>query len=121
MICLLKSLESWFNKEINIVTFTLSQKEKILYALVFNWYRHKVALKHGIKNFKPVILFRRKTIEESRATMTSFLRLSKINIDDFNFLSTDIPNKIQDANLGQSNNFGHTRTSQILKNLKTQV
>ena len=114
-----KFREAGLTKEINIVTFTLSQKEKILYALVFNWYRHKVALKHSIKNFKPVILFRRKTIEESRSDYEEFLRIVKnLTIDDFNFLSTDIPNKIQDANLGQSNNFGHTRTSQILEELE---
>ena len=114
-----KFREAGLTKEINIVTFTLSQKEKILYALVFNWYRHKVALKHGIKNFKPVILFRRKTIEESRSDYDEFLKIVKnLTIDDFNFLSTDIPNKIQDANLGQSNNFGHTRTSQILEELE---
>ena len=48
-----------------------------------------------------------------------FLKIVKnLTIDDFNFLSTDIPNKIQDANLGQSNNFGHTRTSQILEELE---
>jgi len=111
--------EAGLTKEINIVTFTLSQKEKILYALVFNWYRHKVALKHGIKNFKPVILFRRKTIDESKNDYEEFLKIVKtLTVDDFNFLSTDIPNKIQDANLGQSNNFGHTRTSQILEELE---
>ncbi len=114
-----KFREAGLTKEINIVTFTLSQKEKILYALVFNWYRHKVALKHGIKNFKPVILFRRKTIEESRDDYEEFLRIVKnLSVDDFNFLSTEIPNKIQDANLGQSNNFGHTRTSKILEELE---
>jgi len=114
-----KFREAGLTKEINIVTFTLSQKEKILYALVFNWYRHRVALKHGIKNFKPVILFRRKTIEESRNDYDDFLKIVKnLSVDDFNFLSTDIPNKIQDANLGQSNNFGHTRTSQILEELE---
>ena len=114
-----KFRESGLTKEINVVTFTLSQKEKILYALVFNWYRHKVALKHGIKNFKPVILFRRKTIEESRNDYDEFLKIVKnLTNDDFNFLSIDIPNKIQDANLGQSNNFGHTRTSQILEELE---
>ena len=114
-----KFREAGLTKEIKIVTFTLSQKEKILYALVFNWYRHKVALKHGIKNFKPVILFRRKTIEESRSDYDEFLKIVKnLTIDDFNFLSTDIPNKIEDENLGQSNNFGHTRASQILEELE---
>ncbi len=44
--------------------------------------------------------------------------MKNLIIDDFNFLSTDIPNKIQDENLGQSNNFGHTRTSQILEELE---
>ena len=43
--------------------------------------------------------------------------MKNLTIDDFNFLSTDIPNKIQDANLGQSN-FGQTRASQILEELE---
>ena len=39
---------------------SLDKKERVLQALLFQWYRHKIALKNDIANFKPVILFRSK-------------------------------------------------------------
>ena len=57
-------LNAGYTKEINLVSTSLDKKEKILLALLFNWYRHQIALQNGIANFKPVILFRSKFIEE---------------------------------------------------------
>ena len=59
-------LAAGYTKEINLISSTLDKKERILQALLFQWYRHKVALKNHIANCKPVILFRSKTIEESK-------------------------------------------------------
>ena len=53
-----KFMTAKLTKEINLVTLSLDRKQKIIYALSFNWYRHKLALKYNIPNFKPVILFR---------------------------------------------------------------
>jgi len=87
-------LRAGYTKEINLISSTLDKKQRILHALLFNWYRHKIALKNSIANFKPVILFRSKTIEESKADYEEFLSFTdNISSGDFDFLKT-IENKI---------------------------
>ena len=49
-------------------------------ALLFNWYRHQIALKNNIANFKPVILFRSKFIEESKKDYKKFNKFIPIVI-----------------------------------------
>ncbi|MFT4244060.1 MAG: hypothetical protein ACMXYB_01245 [Candidatus Woesearchaeota archaeon] len=44
---------------------SFDKKTRILTALLFNWYREQIANNNNI-NLKPVILFKSKTIEESR-------------------------------------------------------
>lgn len=80
-------LSAGYTKEINLLSSTLEKKERILQVLVFNWYRHTIALKNGVSNFKPVILFRSKTIEESKADFAYFLKLvQNLKASDFDFL-----------------------------------
>lgn len=85
-------LQAGYTKEINLVTSSYNKKQRVLQALLFNWYRHHIALKHGIPNFKPVILFRSKFVtdeqtENSRADYTFFLELvQNLSSDDFAFL-----------------------------------
>lgn len=75
-------------KHIRLVRSNLSKDERILQALVMNWYRFQIALKNNIPNFKPVILFRSKTIEESKQDYTDFIEMCKnIKASDFSFLS----------------------------------
>lgn len=92
-----KFVEAGFTKHIRLVRSSLNQNERILQALVLNWYRSQIALKYNIPNFKPVILFRSKTIEESNQALTEFLKLcSKLKEEDLTFLenkNTQIPNK----------------------------
>jgi len=66
-------LQAGYTKEINLISSTLDKKERVLQALLFQWYRHKIALKNNIANFKPVILFRSKTIEDSKKDYQEFL------------------------------------------------
>lgn len=76
-------------KHIRLVRANLEKKERILQALVLNWYRFQIALKNNIPNFKPVILFRSKTIEESKSDFQEFVDLCKnVKSDDFDFLSS---------------------------------
>ena len=90
-------LSAGYTKEINLISSTLNKKERVLQALLFNWYRHKIALKNNIQNFKPVILFRSKTILDSKADYEEFLNWAKnITINDFDFLKT-IANKIAES------------------------
>ena len=81
-------LSAGYTKEINLLSSTLEKRERILQALLFSWYRHKIALKNNIPNWKPVILFRSKTIEESKADYEEFLIMIKnLQVSDFNFLN----------------------------------
>lgn len=80
-------LDAGYTKEINLVSSTLNKKERILSVLLLNWYRHSIALKNNMPNFKPVILFRSKTIEDSRKDFSDFLELvKKIKSQDFDFI-----------------------------------
>lgn len=106
-------LQKGYTKEINLVSSTLDKKERVLHALLFAWYRHQIALKYGIANFKPVMLFRSKTIDESKADYLAFLNwVENVQADDFSFLTTFW------ASLNDSDNAneqGKTRTEQALK------
>lgn len=106
-------LQAGYTKEINLISSTLDKKERVLQALLFQWYRHKIALKNGIANFKPVILFRSKTIEESEADYKEFLNwVDNISNNDFDFLK-NISNKItQSKSLYEQ---GESRTESLLK------
>lgn len=105
-------LAAGYTKEINLISSTLNKKERVLQALLFHWYRHKVALKNGIPNFKPVILFRSKFIEESKKDYEEFINWTdNISAVDFNFLH-DISERISDSkNLYEQ---GKSRTEQVL-------
>ena len=76
-------------KHIRLVRSNLSIKQRVLQALVLNWYRYAISLKYDIPNFKPVILFRSKTIDESREAYFKFLELCKsVRASDFDFLKS---------------------------------
>ncbi|MDD2935340.1 MAG: DEAD/DEAH box helicase family protein [Candidatus Pacebacteria bacterium] len=80
-------LSAGYTKEINLLSSTLDKRERILQALLFSWYRHKIALKNDLSNWKPVILFRSKTIEESKTDFEEFLVMVKnLEVSDFDFL-----------------------------------
>lgn len=105
-------LQAGYTKEINLISSTLQKKERVLQALLFQWYRHKIAIKHGIANFKPVVLFRSKGIDESREDYEEFLNwIDSISASDFDFLQ-DIASKIvQSKSLYEQ---GKSRTEQVL-------
>lgn len=106
-------LQKGYTKEINLVSGTLNKKERVLHALLFAWYRHQIALKYGIANFKPVMLFRSKTIDESKADYSAFLNwVENVQADDFSFLTT-FSTSLNDSN--NANEQGKTRTEQALK------
>lgn len=80
-------LTAGYTKEINLLSSTLEKKERILQALLFSWYRHKIALKNDLSNWKPVILFRSKSIEDSKNDFEEFLIMIKnLEVSDFDFL-----------------------------------
>lgn len=79
-------VEAGYTKHIRLVRSNLELRERILQALLLNWYRYAIATKYGIANFKPIILFRSKTIEESKSDYKTFLELCKtVKAEDFTF------------------------------------
>lgn len=105
-------LQAGFTKEINLVSSTLAKKERVLHALLFAWYRHQIALKYDIANFKPVMLFRSKTIDESWQDFEWFLRLTQnLTGQDFDFIK-DISGSLKNSET--QNEQGKSRTEQVV-------
>ncbi|PKP58138.1 type III restriction endonuclease, partial [Candidatus Atribacteria bacterium HGW-Atribacteria-1] len=115
-------LKAGYTKEINLVSTSLIKKDKILLALLFNWYRHQIALKNNVANFKPVVLFRSKLIEESKKDYEEFLSLiTELEPAGFDFLK-NIENSIKQD---QSSSFkvyeqGKSRVKQMLQYIKDE-
>lgn len=108
-------LQAGYTKEINLISSSLDKKERVLQALLFQWYRHKIALKYDIANFKPVILFRSKTIEESKADYEEFLNwIDTLSNSDFDFLR-NIGDKIFEAKQPNLFEMGKSRTETLIE------
>lgn len=86
---LAKFLRAGYTKEINLISSNLNKKERVLQALVFQWYRHEIALKYDVHNFKAVILFRSKYIEDSKQDHQEFIGwMDNLVGSDFDFMQT---------------------------------
>lgn len=85
-------LNAGYTKEINLVSSSFNKKQRIIQALLFNWYRYELGLKYDISHFKPVILFRSKFVDESKNENVKedylFFRtiIDNLNDNDFDFL-----------------------------------
>lgn len=96
-------LKAGYTKEINLVSSSFDKKKRILQALLFNWYRHKIALQYKIPNFKPVILFRSKTVDivEQNNSKEDFIffndLIENLSISDFDFLKEIDEQKLMDV------------------------
>ena len=128
-------LAQGYTKEINLISSTLGKEQRILYALLFAWYRHKIAIKYDIPNFKPVMLFRSKTIDESREDYDDFFRLvEKLEAKDLQFVEnmfTRFAGKMQSLagddgklvgssyNSNDINQQAQSRTEQLLQFIRT--
>jgi len=116
-------LSAGYTKEINLLSSTLDKKERILQALLFNWYRDKVALKNDISNFKPVILFRSKFAdrnlpENSFADYEYFQNIIKnLKSSDFDFLKSIEERFIQGESLYEQ---GKSRVLDLIKFIRNE-
>jgi len=80
-------LKAGYTKEINLISSSFERKERILQALLLNWYRHRIATENNIANFKGVILFRSKDIISSKKDFETFHSIiENLSISDFDFL-----------------------------------
>jgi len=115
-------LNAGYTKEINIVSSSLKKQEKILLALLFNWYRHQIALRNNIPNFKPVILFRSKLIEDSKKDYKDFIDLiTGLRPADLDFLKS-VENSIKEdqSSLFKAYEQGKSRIKQMLAFIKEE-
>ncbi|MDR0926951.1 MAG: DEAD/DEAH box helicase family protein [Ignavibacteria bacterium] len=67
--------EDKYSKEINLFRFQGELEDRMLYAVLFNIYRGKVAADYLRSNFKPVILFKSKIIKDSDTNYKIFRKL----------------------------------------------
>lgn len=112
-------IKSQYTKWINLIFSELETKEIILQSLLFNWFRHRIALDNNIANFKPVILFKSKKIEESEDDYNTFLEV-------INSLTTtkvkELVNKMDKGDIiRNSENLseqGHSRSLKLIKYIK---
>lgn len=102
-------LKAGYTKEINLVSSSFDRKQRILQALLFNWYRCQIGVKYGLSNFKPVILFRSKFVDEAKEENVradyNFFRdiIDNLCAGDFDFLKNIEKEKVENVySLGQS-------------------
>jgi type III restriction enzyme len=111
-------LSAGYTKEVNLVSSTLDKKERILQSLLFSWYRHQIALRNNVSNFKPVILFRSKTISDSEADYKNFLTMVKnLTVKDFGFLINIESKFIEGENIYEQ---GKSRVLDLIKFIKKE-
>lgn len=117
-------LGAGYTKEINLVSSRFNKKERILQSLLFSWYRSQVALKYfklgndSLINFKPVILFRSKTIDESKEDYSKFLNIVKnLNASDFQFMQ-ELEGKIDEGN--SIHDQGRSKTLKIFEFIENE-
>ena len=115
--------EQGYSKEIELFKSDMSDKNKMMSAVIFNLYRSILAAVHGI-NLKPVILFKSKTINESTENEEKFRQLID-NLDE-NFID-NFREEIKDATITKAFKFFKTQdiscieiSKRIKQNFKQQ-
>jgi type III restriction enzyme len=102
-------LKAGFTKEINLVSSSFNKKQRVIQALLFNWFRYEIAIKNNLPNFKPVILFRSKFVDEKNPENVKedydFFReiIDNLSVEDFSFLSSIEKGQVEKVyEMGQS-------------------
>ena len=112
--------EQGYSKEIELFKSDMSDKNKMMSAVIFNLYRSILAAVHGI-NLKPVILFKSKTINESTENEEKFRQLID-NLDE-NFID-NFREEIKDATITKAFKFFKTQDIsciEIFKRIKQNI
>ena len=106
-------LSAGYTKEINLLSSTLDKRERILQALLFSWYRHKIALKNDLSNWKPVILFRSKHASKE---------LPDNSFDDYEFFQNLVKNiKVSDLDFLKNIEDRFTQGEDVYEQGKSRV
>lgn len=114
-------LKAGFTKEINLVSSSFDKKQRILQALLFNWYRYRMGIKHTIPHFKPVILFRSKYADESIAgNVTEDYELFRDIVDNLTVSDFDFLKSIQKEKSEKIYEFGQSRIVDIVNYIEEE-
>lgn len=70
-----KFMTDGFSKKVMLLEANQHDDEKMLDAVLLSQYRKLVAIKHGIRDFKPIILFKSKLIALSKAKQEQFTQM----------------------------------------------
>lgn len=109
-------LKAGYTKEINLVSSSFNKRQRVLQALLFNWYRYQIGLDYNLPNFKPVILFRSKFVDKSKDENVEsdylFFRdiVDNLKAEDFDFLKS-----IESENVDKVYEVGQSRIIDIFK------
>lgn len=115
-------LKAGYTKEINLVSSSFDKRQRVLQALLFNWYRYKMGIKYNIPHFKPVMLFRSKFVdaeqEENVGKDYEIFRdiVDNLSSNDFTFLKNV---KVEKGN--ELYKKGQSRILDIAKYLKANT
>ncbi len=114
-------LKAGYTKEINLVSSSFNKRQRVLQALLFNWYRYQIGLDYNLPNFKPVILFRSKFVDKSKDENVEsdylFFRdiVDNLKVKDFDFLKS-----IESDNVDKVYEVGQSRIIDIFKYINTK-
>ena len=112
-------LKAGFTKEINLVSSNFNKKQRVLQALLFNWYRYELGLKHNIPHFKPVILFRSKFVtDDKEENIQADYELFREIIDNLSVSDFDFVKSIEQQTLSAIYLLGQSRIVDIVKFIK---
>ena len=101
-----------YTKVVKLIYSSFNKRQRTLLALMMNYQRHRVALANNIANFKSVILFRSKTIDDSQNDYQQFKTLiANLSPADFSFIA-DIKDKLPHKLTGSQ--FDGSKIEQIL-------
>lgn len=70
-----KFMTDGFSKKVMLLEVNQHDNEKMLDAILLSQYRKLVAIKHGIQDFKPIILFKSNKIAISKAKQEQFIQI----------------------------------------------
>lgn len=114
-------LKAGYTKEINLVSSSFNKRQRVLQALLFNWYRYQIGLDYNLPNFKPVILFRSKFVDKTKDENVEsdylFFRdiVDNLKADDFDFLKS-----IETENVDKVYELGQSRIVDIFKYINSK-
>lgn len=115
-------LNAGYTKEINLVSSSFNKKQRIVQALLFNWYRYRMGIEFNIPHFKPVMLFRSKYADEKlEGNVIQDYELFRdivdnLEVKDFDFLKT-----IQKEKTDKVYEVGQSRIVDIVNYLEESV